>query len=71
VGIVEELVKIWPNEVCDTTSEVSAPELMVEFHCKHPGALRHIQCAEFDNIFHSESIAPRHSNLEGEVNVRG
>jgi len=48
----------------ESTSEVSAPELTVEFHCKHPGAPRHVQCTEFDNIFHSESIALRHSNLE-------
>jgi len=55
----------------ESTSEVSAPELTVEFHCKHPGALRHVRCVEFDNIFHSESIALRCSNLEGRVNVRG
>jgi len=55
----------------ESTSEVSAPELTVEFHHKHPGALRHIRRTEFDNIFHSESIAPRRSNLEGGVNVRG
>jgi len=55
----------------ESTSEVFAPELMAEFHRKHPGALRHVQRAEFDNIFHFESIAPRHSNLEGGVNVRG
>jgi len=34
-------------------------------------APRHIWHAEFDNIFHSESIALRRSNLEGGVNVRG
>ena len=48
-----------------------SPELTVEFHHKHPGVLRHIWHTEFDNIFHSKSIAPRHSNLEGGVNVRG
>ena len=53
----------------ESASEVSAPELTTEFHCKHPGAPRHIQRAEFDNIFHSESIALRCSNLEGGVNV--
>ena len=55
----------------ESASKVSAPELIAEFHCKHPGALRHIRCAEFDNIFHPESIALRCSNLEGGVNVRG
>ena len=54
----------------ESASEVSAPELTAEFHCKHPGALRHVRRMEFDNIFHSESIALRHSNLEGGVNVR-
>jgi len=54
-----------------STSEVSIPELTAEFHCKHPRAPRHIQHMEFDNIFHSESIVPRCSNLEGGVNVRG
>ena len=51
-------------------SEVSAPELTAEFHCKYLGAPRHIWHMEFNNIFHSESIAPRCSNLEGRVNVR-
>jgi len=55
----------------ESASEVFAPELTAEFHRKHPGALRYVRRAEFDNIFHSESIAPRCSNLEGGVNVRG
>jgi len=55
----------------ESASEVSAPELTVEFYRKHPGAPRHIRRTEFDNIFHSESIAPRYSNPEGGVNVRG
>jgi len=54
----------------ESASEISAPELTAEFYCKHPGALRHIRHTEFDNIFHPESIALRHSNLEGGVNVR-
>jgi len=28
VGIVEELVKIWPNEVCDTEGSRITPEWM-------------------------------------------
>ena len=52
------------------TSKVSTPELTAEFYCKHPGTLRHIWHVEFNNIFHSKSIAPRCSNLEGRVNVR-
>jgi len=55
----------------ESAPEVSTPELTVEFHRKHPGAPRHIRCIEFNNIFHSKSIAPRRSNLEGRVNVRG
>jgi len=54
----------------ESTSEVSTPELTVEFHRKHPGAPRYVRHVEFNSIFHSESIAPRHSNLEGGV-VRG
>ena len=60
----------WKGYSCEhnsweSASEVSAPELTAEFHHKHPGTLRHIRCAEFDNIFYSKSIAPRHSNLKG------
>jgi len=55
----------------ESASEVSAPELTVEFHRKHPRAPRHVQRMEFNSIFHSEFIALRHSNLEGGVNVRG
>jgi len=54
----------------ESASKVFAPELTAEFHHKHPGALRHIRRAEFNNIFHSKSTAPRRSNLEGGVNVR-
>jgi len=55
----------------ESASEVSAPELTAEFHHEHPGAPRHVRCVEFNNIFHSKSIAPRCSNLEEGVNVRG
>jgi len=55
----------------ESASEVSAPELTMEFHRKYPGVPRHIRRAEFDNIFHPESIALRCSNLERGVNVRG
>jgi len=54
----------------ESASEVSTPELTMEFHRKHPGASRHIRRTEFNNIFHSKSIAPRRSNLKGGVNVR-
>ena len=55
----------------ESTSEVSIPELIVEFHRKHPRAPRYVRRAEFDNIFHSKSIALRRSNLERGVNIRG
>jgi len=55
----------------ESASKVFAPELTTEFHRKHPGAPRHIRRAEFNNIFHSKSIAPRRSNLEGRMNIRG
>jgi len=55
----------------ESASKVSTPELTAEFYHKHPRAPRHVRRAEFNNIFHSESIAPRRSNLEGGVNVRG
>jgi len=55
----------------ESAPEVFAPELTVEFHHEHPGAPRHIWRTEFDSIFHVKSIAPRRSNLEGGVNVRG
>jgi len=59
-----------PAPVFNPGNKVSALELTAEFHHKHPGAPKHIWRMEFDNIFHSKSIAPRHSNLEGGVNVR-
>jgi len=55
----------------ESASEVSAPELTVEFYRKHPGAPRYIWRMESNNIFHSKSIALRCSNLEGRMNVRG
>jgi len=55
----------------ESASEVFALELTAEFHRKHPGAPRHVRRTEFDNIFHSESIALRRSNLEEGVNIRG
>ena len=55
----------------ESASKVSAPELTAELYCKHPRAPRYVRCAEFNNIFHSESIALRRSNLEEGVNVRG
>jgi len=81
VGIVEELVEIWPNEVCDSfsrehnswevASDVKAPDLVAEYYQKHPAAPRHICQTDFNTLFKSGTIASRRSNLGGRVNVRG
>jgi len=55
----------------ESAPKVFALELIAEFHHKYSGAPRHIRHMEFDSIFHVKSIAPRCSNLEGGVNVRG
>ena len=49
----------------ESASEVSALELTMEFYRKYPRASRYIWHMEFNNIFHSKSIALRCSNLEG------
>jgi len=55
----------------ESAPKVSVPELTAEFYRKHSGAPRHVRRVEFNNIFHSKSIAPRCNNLEEGVNVRG
>jgi len=48
---------------------VHAPELVVDFYQRHPGAARHIRMVDFRSIpFHS--VSGRHC-LEGGVDVRG
>jgi hypothetical protein len=49
---------------------VHTPELVAEFHRKHPGAARQIRSAEFQTISFQPRVPRRHS-LEGGVNVRG
>jgi len=49
---------------------VHAPELVAEFHRKHPGAARQIRSVEFQAIPFQIRVPRRHS-LEGGVDVRG
>ena len=43
--------------------EVSAPDLTVDFYCRHLGAPKYICWTEFKMIFHPGLIASRYSNL--------
>jgi len=52
-------------------SDVKVPDLVVEYYQKHPVALRHIHRTDFNTLFKPRTIASRHSNLGGGVNVRG
>jgi len=55
----------------EVASDVKAPDLVTEYYRKHPAAPRHIRQTDFDAIFNPRTIALRHSNLGGGVNVRG
>jgi len=55
----------------EVASNVKVPDLVVEYYRKHPAAPRHICQTDFDTLFKSGTIALRHSNLGGRVNVRG
>jgi len=52
-------------------SNVSAPDLVVEYYCKYPIASRYICWMDFNTIFNPGVIASRCSNLRGRVSVRG
>jgi len=52
-------------------SNVKAPDLVVKYYQKHPAAPRHIYQTDFYAIFNPGTIASKHSNLGGRVNVRG
>jgi len=55
----------------EVASDVKAPDLVAEYYWKHPVIPRHIHQTDFDVIFNPRTIASRHSNLGGGVNVRG
>jgi len=53
------------------TSNVKAPDLVMEYYQKHLVVPSHICQTDFNALFKSGTIASRYSNLEGGVNVRG
>ena len=55
----------------EVASDVKAPDLVAEYYQKHPAAPRHIRQTDFNTIFNFGTIASRHSNLGGGVNIRG
>ena len=55
----------------EVASNVKAPDLVIEYYWKYPATPRHIHQTDFDVIFNPGTIASRHSNLGGGVNVRG
>ena len=53
---------------------IHTPDLVLDFHQRHPGAPQQIQLIEFNAItFHSiaSSVVPGHHSLEGGMDVRG
>ena len=50
---------------------VHAPELVMDFYQKHPGAARHIRSIEFQSIPFRPIEVPRRHFLKGGVDVRG
>jgi len=55
----------------EVASDVKAPDLVAEYYRKHPAAPRHICQTDFNTLFKPGTIASRHSNLGGGVNIRG
>ena len=50
---------------------VHAPDIILDFYRKHPGAARHIRSAEFFSLPFQPTIMPRRHDSEGGVDVRG
>jgi len=55
----------------EVASDVKAPDLIAEYYRRYPATPRHICQTDFNTLFKSGTIALRHSNLEGGINVRG
>jgi len=55
----------------EVTSNVKAPDLVVEYYRKYPAVLRHIRQIDFDAIFNPGTIASRCSNLGGGGKCKG
>jgi len=54
----------------EVVSDVKVLDLVMEYYRKYPAAPRHICQTDFNTLFKSRTIASRHSNLGGGVNVR-
>ena len=50
---------------------VHAPELVLEFYRRHPGAPRHIRAADFPSLHFQPILMSGRCHLEGGVDVRG
>jgi len=55
----------------EVASNVKVLDLIVEYYQKHPATPRYIRWMDFNTLFKSGTIASRHSNSRGGVNVRG
>ena len=57
----------------EPADDVHAPECIMDFHRRHPGAPQHIRFTDFDTIpFRTlSSVVPGCHSLEGGVDVRG
>jgi len=55
----------------EVASDVKTLDLVTEYYRKYLAAPRHICQTDFNAIFNPGTIASRHSNLGGGVNVRG
>ena len=54
----------------EVASDVKALDLVMEYYWKYPAAPRHICWTDFYATFNPRTIALRHSNLGGGVNIR-
>ena len=62
-GVEHNLWEPWEN--------IHAPNLVAEFHRRHPGAARHIRMTDFLSLPFQPTTVPRRHISEGGVDVRG